>query len=367
MKKTLLFTLIIVLLFSSSVLSMEQIEPITVRGKVLEVLSQGPPQQAVGDVSYEVQVLRVKILSGKYQGEEFIIENALSGNEAYDIKVSKGDRVLIDIEESEDEIYEMYITNFLRDRYLYFLIASFIALLLIIGGLKGFKAVITLSITAFTVIKILLPMILAGYNPIWVAILSAVIITIGTFLIIGGINMKSASAIIGTIGGVLFAGILAYVAGSVMKLTGLSSQEAMMLMYIPQGISFDFRGLLFAGIIIGTLGAVMDIGMSIASAMYEMKSIQPEITPKELIRSGLNIGKDVMGTMSNTLILAYAGSSLPLLLLFMAYEASFIRILNLDLIATEVVRSLVGSIGLILAIPLTALAAGFLLKQNKTS
>ena len=108
----------------------------------------------------------------------------------------------------------------------------------------------------------------------------------------------------------------------------------------------------------------MDIGMSIASAMYEMKKLNPEIPPSKLIASGLNIGKDVMGTMSNTLILAYTGSSVPLLLLFMAYETPLIKIINLDMITTEIVRALVGSIGLIVAIPITAMATGLVLKYN---
>src|SRR5690606_9181679 len=112
------------------------------------------------------------------------------------------------------------------------------------------------------------------------------------------------------------------IVGNAIHLTGLSAQESQMLMYIPQSIEFDFRGLLFAGIIIGALGAVMDVAMSISSAMEEIKGKNPNLDSKELVKSGLAVGKDVMGTMSNTLILAYTGSAVPLLLLFMAYESS---------------------------------------------
>lgn len=339
---------------------------IDARGKVIEVISDVENNNGEqGSLELSTQVVKVKVLNGKYKDEEFVIENNISGNPAFDIIVKEGDKVLLGIEESPNEAPQIYITDYIRDTYLFILLATFIILLIAIGGIKGIKSVVTLTITATTILKLMLPLILKGYNPIWVAILAAVIITVLTFIIIAGLNIKSISAIVGTVGGVIFAGILAYIIGSLVKLTGLSSEEASMLMFIPQQITFDFRGLLFAGIIIGTLGAVMDIGMSISSAMYEMRMIHPEISPKELIKSGLNIGKDVMGTMSNTLILAYTGSSIPLLLLFMAYEASIVKILNLDLIATEVVRALVGSIGLIVAIPITALSTGLILKLKK--
>ena len=140
--------------------------------------------------------------------------------------------------------------------------------------------------------------------------------------------------------------------------------EAMMLAYIPQEVNFDFRSLLFSGIILGSLGAVMDVGMSISSAIEEIYNANSNITRKDLFTSGMNVGKDIMGTMTNTLILAYTGSSIPILLLFMAYETSMIKILNLDIIATEVIRSLAGSIGLVLTIPLTAFIASVLIKKD---
>ncbi|WP_352418420.1 YibE/F family protein [Proteiniborus sp.] len=371
MKK--IFYLVLLILFVNSSFSFAQDEYddskdsyFFARGKVIEVLSdlQGTNEKKSSEFSIDTQVIKVRVTSGKYKNGEFIIENHVSGNPVFDIIVKKGDSVLLDIEEDENGVPTIAISDFTRDKYSAVLLIIFVGLLILIGGIKGVKSVISLTITAAVVMKIMLPLILSGYNPIWVAILSAIIITSITFIIIAGVNIKSFSAIIGTIGGVVTAGILAYIVGSLVKLTGLSSEEANMLMFIPQQISFDYRGLLFAGIIIGTLGAVMDIGMSIASAMYEMKKLNPEIPPSKLIASGLNIGKDVMGTMSNTLILAYTGSSVPLLLLFMAYETPLIKIINLDMITTEIVRALVGSIGLIVAIPITAMATGVVLKYN---
>ena len=165
----------------------------------------------------------------------------------------------------------------------------------------------------------------------------------------------------------LTAGFLAYLVGNIAKLTGLGDDESQMLLYIPQNIDFNYKGLLFAGIIIGTLGASMDMGMSIASAMHEVREANPKIKRGALIKAGMNIGRDVMSTMTNTLILAYAGGSLQMLLLYMAYDIPFLDIINRDVIASEVVRALAGSIGIIFTIPITALATGFLSEDKKPS
>ncbi len=371
LKKIIYLVVVLLLLGSSFSFAEDELENSEVgyfyaRGKVIEVLSdlQNTGENNTGELIIDHQIVKIKVTSGKYKNEEFIIENYVSGNPVFDIIVKKGDNVILDIEENENGAPQIAITEFARDRYSGILLLIFAGLLILIGKMKGVKSVISLTITGIVIMKFMLPLILKGFNPIWVAIFSAIIITSVTFILIAGVNIKSFSAIIGTVGGVVSAGILAYIVGSLVKLTGLSSEESNMLMYIPQQINFSYRGLLFAGIIIGTLGAVMDIGMSIASAMYEMKTINPEISPSELITSGLNIGRDVMGTMSNTLILAYTGSSVPLLLLFMAYDTPLIKILNLDMIATEIVRALVGSIGLIVAIPITALSTGLILKYR---
>ncbi len=178
-------------------------------------------------------------------------------------------------------------------------------------------------------------------------------------LLIVGRNRKTISAILGTVIGLLISGLVVFVIGNASSLTGLSGDEAQMLAYIPQNISLDFKGILYAGIIIGALGAIMDVTVSVASSMYEIETVQPKITRKALIKSGLNIGRDIMGSMSNTLILAYTGGAIHLMLLFNAFNLSFTEIINMDLIASEIIRAIAGSTGLILAIPLTAVIAGY--------
>ena len=360
-----LFVLLLVL--STVSFSEEEVEFITAKAKIVKVTDDTGQAHDDGistDLAYRVQTAKIKVLNGKFKNKEFVIEHSISGNFAYDIVLEDGNEVILSIEENNTDSPNIYVTDFVRDKYLYALIILFVFLLILIGGFKGFKSVITLAITGLVIIKVMLPLILKGFSPLIVTTLCAIFISLMTFFIIGGVNSKSISALIGTTGGVLSAGFLAYVVGSLVKLTGLSSEEASMLMYIPQNIVFDFRSLLFSGIIIGTLGAVMDVAMSISSSMYELKELNPDICYKSFVRSGLNIGKDIMGTMSNTLILAYTGSSIPLLLLFMSYDTPLSKILNLDLIATEVVRALVGSIGLVVAIPITAVCAGFIFKSN---
>ena len=369
MKRFCVLFIVFLLTLSSFGFADEEANPefLTAKAKIIEMVSDtddGKGDKYSTDLSYRIQTARIKILDGKFKNKEFQIDHNISGNFAYDIVLEKGDKIIISISENGTNTPEILVSDFARDSYLLGLVIIFIALLLIIGGLKGFKSVITLLITGAVIMYAMLPLILKGFSPIIVTIVAAIFIAFMTFIIVGGLNSKSVAALVGTASGVIIAGILAYIVGSMVKLTGLSSEEAGMLMHIPQGIQFDFRSLLFSGIIIGTLGAVMDVAMSISSSMYELKEISPDMDHKSLIKSGFNIGKDIMGTMSNTLILAYTGSSVPLLLLFMSYNTSLSKILNLDLIATEVVRALVGSIGLVVAIPITAVCAGLIFKSD---
>ena len=346
----------------------ENAEFITAKGKIIEMVSdtdEGNSDTYSTDLSYRIQTVKIKILDGKFKDKVFKVDHNISGNFAYDIILEEGNKVVVSIMENGTDNPEVLVSDFARDRYLLALVLIFIALLLIVGGRQGIKSVLTLLITGVVIMYAMLPLILKGFSPIIVTIVAAIFIAFITFLIVGGLNSKSIAALIGTASGVIIAGVLAYIVGSMVKLTGLSSEEAGMLMHIPQGIQFDFRSLLFSGIIIGTLGAVMDVAMSISSSMYELKEISPDMDHKSLIKSGFNIGRDIMGTMSNTLILAYTGSSIPLLLLFMSYNTSISKIFNLDLIATEVVRALVGSIGLVVAIPITAVCAGLIFKTKQ--
>ncbi|MEW9123353.1 MAG: YibE/F family protein [Thermotaleaceae bacterium] len=363
MKRILL--LLLVCIWTMPLLSFaETIDSFTETAVILEAV-QGEETTLEGSFIDETQSVKLKIISGKYKDKVFEIINHLSGNYVYDIPVKAGDKVVVVIEELDDGSVDVFISDYMRQNYILYLYLFFILLLLIVGKAKGLKSVISLTITILAVLKILLPAILSGLNPVIITICISIAVTIITIFIIAGVNTKSIAAIIGTSTGVIVAGLIAYYIGSKVKLTGLSNEEAVMLMYLPQQVNFDFKGLLFSGIIMGALGAVMDVGMSIASSVEEIHKVNSNLSRKELFNAGMNVGRDVMGTMTNTLILAYTGSSIPLLLIFMAYETSVIKIMNLDIIATEVIRALSGSTGLILAIPITAMVSSLLLKREK--
>ena len=330
------------------------------KGKVLDAENF----RSEGDYSYDYQIASVFIETGQYEGEVVEVENVLSENVAYNIEVKTDDRVILMIEEYEGTS-QIYISDYSRNGMLKIMVAIFLGLLVLIGGKKGFKSVVTISLTIFLIFKVMLPGILKGWNPLLIAILIAIVITVLTIIIISGFCKKSYAAIIGTVSGVVIAGIIAVVVGKMIKLTGMSADEASMLLYIPQQIQFNFKNLLFAGILLGALGAVMDIAMSIASAIQEIHQVNRNLKRITLFNAGMAIGKDVMGTMSNTLILAYTGSSIPLLLILLAYDTPFASLTNMDIVATEIVRSLAGSIGLIMTIPITAFTATILLKGKK--
>lgn len=316
---------------------------------------------------FSIQKVKLRIDSGKRKGTEITIENAITDQANYDIIVKQGQKVSIMLEEYEDGTFKLYIADYYRINSLIYIILAFIILVVIIGKWKGIKSLISLAVTVGTILFIMLPLILKGMNPIWVSVLTAVFVTVVTIFLVGGINNKTIAAIIGTSFGVISAGLIAYIFSKTANLTGLSAEESMMLLYIPQGIEFNFRDLLFAGIIMGALGAAMDVGISISSSIHEIHNANPELSKNRLFKSGMNVGRDIMGTMINTLILAYVGTSIPILLVFMAYNTELNKVFNLDIIATEVVRSLAGSIGLILTIPITALVATNLIKSNKSN
>ncbi len=360
MKKLLILIITIQTLLCFNVLASEQYtntSAYSVKARVIEVVTEklDVNDENVDDYLFtEMQTVTLKILNGKYKDEIVTVENYLGTNEVSDIRVKEGQRVVLSIDDFGNGDINVYINSHERDIPIYVLVLLFLIAIVCVGKIQGLKTIVTLSVTIGIVFFFTVPMILKAYNPILISVISCIGITIITLFIISGINEKSFAAILSTAISVIISGVLAYAVGYFAKLTGIEMTEGNMLMHIPQNIAFNFKELLFAGIIIGTLGAAMDMCMSVTSSMHEVKRHNPTISPKDLYKSGLNVGKDVMGTMTNTLILAYTGSALPILLVFAAYDTPLLDIMNLDIIATEVVRSIAGSIGVVLSVPITA-------------
>lgn len=365
---TLFLTLTIIFTVNTYVFAQNQNDNISEQnyieevGKVLDVIKEdsGSDLNVFGE-GHKIQTLKVKVLSGDLAGKEFITENILSGNPAYDIPVKAGDKVILNIEDNTEGVQEANVANLYRMPALTALLCIFILLVLVFGGIKGLKSIISLCFTYFLIFYFMIPMILKGASPLLITVIICFVATCGTIFLISGINLKSMSAVIGTIGGVIAAAIMALLTIKLAPLTGLPNHEAIGLWTEFQ--TLDFKGILASGMIIGALGASMDVAISIASSIAEVKQANPDTNPKKLIKSGMNVGKDIMGTMTNTLLLAYTGSALFLLL--MVYQnVSFIKLLNLDSIVSEITAALAGSIGLVLCIPITAVISGYL--QNKT-
>lgn len=339
-----------------------QVQPdIIVKGKVLEVISEEQVPDPLSGESTTNQLLKVRITSGAYKGKIIKAQNMQTSNPVYNIKVKSGNSVLVVLEVGVNgSINNAFIADHLREPKIYLLTIIFIILLLAIGWRQGAKSLTALFLTMVLIWGLLLPGLLKGYNPILLTVLIAAVATSITLVVIGGWSQKSLAAICGTVGGVTVAGLLALIVGKAAHLTGFGCEEAGMLLYIPN-IKLDIQGLLYASIIIGTLGAAMDVSISIASSIYEVKRVNDQLNVSQLITAGMNVGRDIMGTMTNTLILAYTGSSVQLILIFMAYKESLLKILNLDLVASEIVRALAGSIGMVMVVPITAVIAGLLM------
>ena len=361
MKKIILIVLFL-LISSLGVFAEDEleIERIFDKGLVIEVVEEGSEH----DFIYKIQYVTLEIISGPYKGRIVEVENVLSDSYVMDISVEKGQKVLLAIETYPDGHVEYYITSEVRDTYIFGLIFVFALVLILVGRKQGFKTIITLMVTVFFIFMVELPLLLRGYHAVGVTVVVALFITIITVTIISGLSKKAYAAMIGTIIGVVIAGGISIFVSHQVKLTGLSSEEAVMLMNV-KGITFNFQHLLFSAILLGALGAVMDVAMSIASSIDALHKVNPSLSKRDLFKSGMGVGRDIMGTMSNTLILAYTGSMLPLLLLFTAHNDDLVRLINLDLIATEVIRSVAGSIGLVLTIPITAVIMVAFVKDVK--
>ena len=330
-------------------------DPPTYKAEVLHVTETENEIKAFAPGSKQYDV-RIRLNSGADSGTEAVIVHRTLNNPAFDIHPQEGDRLIV---RAEGAGYA--ISDYDRLPAILLLLLGFSALLILFGGRTGAKALLVLLFAVLLIAKGLIALLLAPAHILLWTILIGAAITLATQLIVNGRNVKSAGAIIGTVGGILIAALLALLVIHCAYLTGVDEEQAGMLkaLYLKD---VDFRDLLFAGIVLGALGAVMDVAVSIASAQYEMKQLAPRTNFQTLVASGLSVGRDVMGTMANTLVLAYIGGALPLLLLISAQpDLPLLHVMNLNMIATEIARSLIGSIGLLCAIPITAYATAFLI------
>ena len=333
--------------------------------KVTAVLSDNAQEdfenaegRRVGD-----QELEIQILSGDHKDEIMTVTNYMSA--LFNVDVQQGDRIIVRIMTDENGSYYASVFNYDRGIVLGGFLLIFFILLGALGGKKGLGALAGLLLTLGCIWFILIPCLLRGVPAIPVTIAVSAVSAAAGLIFLNGYSKKTFCAGCGCVGGVLVSGIAAAVVGTLSPMNGFNMQEAENLILYGADQGLKVSGLLVCGVLISALGAVMDVALGIASSVWEMKEQNPDASVGSLFRSGMQIGKDAMGTMANTLILAFAGSSLNMLILVQTYNIPFLQLINTDSIALEVVQSVAGSIGILLTVPLVALISARLMARRK--
>lgn len=337
-------------------------------GKIVNVTQNSLKDDPyIDDIEIGMQKCKVKILDGPFEGQEHEITNNVS--RLYNIKAEEGKDVVLAVYEENGNIEDINIYSYQRSNIIVALVVLFVIAILLVGRFKGLKSLISLIFTGVSVIFLMLPMILRGISPILSAVLVVALSTIVTLILISGINKKTLVSIIGTLSGVILSAFIAFLFGKYAHLSGITMDDAESMMYLAEYSELKIQGLMFAAIIIASLGAVMDVAVSLTSAIFELYEVNGKLKLKDLMKSGMNIGTDMIGTMCNTLILAFAGGSLNTLILLYSASMSKVQLLNLDVLGTEVIQALSGSIGIILTVPITVFVASYACvnKFNKIS
>ena len=322
-----------------------------VKATVLKVISGDVNVNKDGEMQ-GTQIVQLKITSGTYQGRVCEAQSPYANNSgAYCVP---GLKVVALVNPASDGKLAASVYNYDRGPVLWVLIGLFFLILCLIGGKRGIASSISLIFTFVCIMFLFIPMIYIGISPFFAASLTAVLVTIITMLLIGGWTAKSFCSILGTAAGILIAGAVAQIFGALGHISGLNVEEIETLTYISQNSKLDVSGVLYAGILISSLGAVIDISMSVASTIAEIHDSNPGFPKKQLFYSGIRVGKDMMGTMSSTLILTYAGNSINTLIILYAYSMPYLQFMNKYTIGIEILSGLSGSIGVILTVPIVS-------------
>ena len=316
-------------------------------------------------VVQRTQTFMVRILTGPYKGVEAEMEldlTDLTGTGKGVIIAKEGDR-LLGYFVMDYTTYTLHgtCTGFQRDIPLMWLALGFVVLLILFFGRGGVKSFSALIITCLMLIFVMIPLVYHGMDPVLAVAIFGFATIIVTLLMVHGPSVSSLAAGMGAVGGVITSALIAYILKGVIWITGTVDEEAISLLYTDNGRNLDIAAILFAAIVIGSLGGTIDVSVSIASSLEELKSkMGANISGWEMVRSGMSIGCDIMGASLNTMILAYVGSSFQLLMLFSAYNITLAEIINNEMIAVELLRALAGCFGLLMSVPITSLTAAVL-------
>ena len=330
---------------------------------VVEVVDRYEESVVEGSAT-EVIIFRARMTSGEYDGQVLEMQQTIEPMVLpKPDPVAEGDRILVlDAHQMGlDTEYQWIYGGQNRIPGMIWLAAAFLLLVVVIGRWKGVATVIALLITFAALFCVYIPAILTGRNVYASTIVVSLFVILSSLALLGGLNRKTLCAVAGNSGGVAVAGVLALIVNSALKITGILDTEYTFLMMLSGDVSIDLRGVVWGGILIGSLGAIMDVSMSITSAMYELSfEVGGPGGTKRMIAAGMNIGRDAIGTMTNTLIMAFTGTALTTMLVLMGYGYSFQQLLNSNYLAMELAQSIASTTGVVLTVPATSLIGAWL-------
>lgn len=339
----------------------EEVRDERLEGVVEEVLLE--QRRSLEGSSWYYQKMNFKVDKGSLEGQVVEIENGEVGTTRTE-RYEEGDRLVVGYAETVDGESYFYIIDYVRKQILGWLLLAFVILAVVIVKKWAVTSLLGMVFSFLVIFRVILPAIIEGQDPVLAAIGGAVLIIPASFYLSHGFNRKTNAAILGTVVSLMVIGWLSKWLIGVGRLTGLASEEAGFFL-IESGGGVDMKGILLAGIIVGALGVLDDVTVSQAAIVAELKETDKKLGVKELYKKAMRVGHDHITSMINTLVLVYAGAAMPLLLLFTSGGLSFGEVINYEVVAEEVIRTLVGSIGLVLAVPITTIVAAVLVRKKK--
>ena len=300
------------------------------------------------------QNLIVRVKTGRYAGQQMMADNTVGP--IYGCPMAVGDGVTVGLSTYSDGTVRCYIYEYDRSMGLALVLGAFLLVTVLVGGKVGLKSLLSLGLTVAALIFILLPLLLRGWPTILTTFFVSVLVTAATFVIVGGVDKKTVCACLGTLAGIALATVFGLRAQNLLRIDGYRQEYAEALLQLRQTeeSAIGITGLITAGVIVSALGAVMDVAMSISSALQELTRVNPDLTSRDLFKSGMNIGRDMVGTMTNTLILAILGSGLTLVVYIYSLSLQPWQLLSSAYMSLEAISGIASSIGVMLAVPLTA-------------
>lgn len=351
------------LLFSltpSLVFAQNRTEGVYERAEVVRV--ETATRQTSSTTSEQIQLYHVRFLSGPLKGESRAIEGDVGAN-PYQLRLEAGDKVVTYLQPAEQaDAWNVYLEGFDRRMALFWLVVLFVLMLVLLAGWQGAKVAFSIGVSLALIGYVLIPAFLGGINPVPVAIVLGGLFTLLSCGLSTGWNKKAVVTSVGTMGGAIVAYLLSVVFVHWTNLSGLTTDEDRM--FFQKNPTLNPQGLLFAGIIIASVGILEDVAVSIVSGVSEVHKANPRLGYKDLVLSGMAVGRDHMSALANTLVYAYVGASLSTLLLYKQYGESWLKFINFDVVVDEVIRSLCGTIGLIFTVPITALLAAWAVRRD---